>query len=153
MADLSDSDQDGADGFAHSAEHRHQHSAQGREAGARPVRRIEVITGPDRRRRWSRELKAQITEESFRPGTNVSELARRHGMSLGLLHYWRRSARAQAASGEKMQFVPVLTADPGEAADVRGAIEIEVAGVRIRVKGAVDGTTLRTVMAAVRSTR
>lgn len=31
-------------------------------------RRIEVLTGPDRRRRWSDEQKARIAAEAMTPG-------------------------------------------------------------------------------------
>jgi transposase len=40
-------------------------------------RRIEMLTGPDRRRRWSAEDKARIVEESLVPGVRVADVARR----------------------------------------------------------------------------
>ena len=40
-------------------------------------RRVEVLTGPVRRRRWSAEEKARIVEETLAPGARVSEVARR----------------------------------------------------------------------------
>lgn len=43
-------------------------------------RRIEVITGDVRRRRWTTEQKLQIIEESFEAGETVSSTARRHGL-------------------------------------------------------------------------
>jgi hypothetical protein len=48
------------------------------EAG---VRRVEVITGMGRRRRWSVDDKARIIAETLAPGAVTSEVARRHGMS------------------------------------------------------------------------
>jgi transposase len=85
--------QHGADGSDDGDQHRHQHGAQGGER--RPqLRRIEVITGAERRRRWSAEEKATITAESLEPGVKVAAVARRHGVSLGLLHSWRRGVRA-----------------------------------------------------------
>lgn len=65
-------------------------SADGTERG---VRRIELITGSERRRRWSEEDKARIVVESFAPGANVSEVARRNGLSPQQLFAWRREAR------------------------------------------------------------
>jgi transposase len=61
------------------------------------VRRIEVITGSGRRRRWSGDEKARIVVESLKPGANVSAVARRHGMSPQQLFGWRREARALLA--------------------------------------------------------
>jgi Transposase len=59
------------------------------------VRRIEVITGTGRRRRWSSDDKARILLESLKPGANVSEVARRHGLSPQQLFGWQREARGR----------------------------------------------------------
>ena len=40
-------------------------------------RRIELLTGPGRRRRWSAEEKARVIQETLEPGARVSEVARR----------------------------------------------------------------------------
>ena len=40
-------------------------------------RRVEVLTGPGRRRRWSADEKARIVAETLVPGARVSEVARR----------------------------------------------------------------------------
>jgi transposase len=45
------------------------------------VRRPEVITGTGQRRRFSKDDKARIVEETLAPGAVVSEVARRHGLS------------------------------------------------------------------------
>ena len=47
-------------------------------------RRIELITGTTRRRRWSDDERARILAESFEPGANISAVARRHGVHGGL---------------------------------------------------------------------
>jgi transposase-like protein len=44
------------------------------------IRRLEVITGVGRRRRWSDENKARIVAESLDPATTASAVARRHGL-------------------------------------------------------------------------
>ena len=133
-----------------------QHDPQRVHVGYGVGRRVEVISGVERRRRWAREEKARITAESFVPGANVSDVARRHGMSLGLLHHWRRLAReaASATADADTAFVPILPMEEsGEARpSVHGAmIEITLGGACIRVHGAVDGAALRTVIAAVRA--
>ena len=116
--------------------------------------RVEVMSGVARRRRWSAGEKAQITRESFAPGASVSDVARRHAMSLGLLHHWRRVVRRSA--GEVAQsFVPVVAAEEhdlsGSAAQAgEGVIEIAFCGASIWLVGPVDGSALRTVLAAVR---
>ncbi len=135
-------------------------------------RRIEVITGQRRRRRWTAEEKAGIVAESFEAGANISEVARRHGVVRGLLTAWRRQF---ASAGAKMpSFVPLrIEADhsaglPGEPGSVApaptrpqitsrpgtlGAIEIEVSGARIRVEPGADAATLCTVLSVLRGGR
>jgi transposase len=70
-------------------------------------RRIEVITGQSRRRRWTAEEKARIVAESFETDANISEVARRNGVARGLLTAWRHRF-ATAARGKVPSFVPVL---------------------------------------------
>lgn len=40
-------------------------------------RRVEVLTGPGRRRKWSDDDKARIVAETLEPGAVVAEVARR----------------------------------------------------------------------------
>ena len=69
-------------------------------------RRVEVITGERRRRRWTAEEKARIVAESFEEDANISEVARRNGVSRGLLTVWRRQVAA-AVAGKAPSFVPI----------------------------------------------
>jgi transposase len=54
-------------------------------------RRVEVLTGPVRRRRWSAEEKARIVEETLAPGVRVSEVARRWQVCSQQVFGWRRA--------------------------------------------------------------
>ncbi|WP_143018370.1 transposase [Belnapia rosea] len=40
-------------------------------------RRVEVLTAPGRRRKWSDDDKARIVAETLEPGAVVAEIARR----------------------------------------------------------------------------
>jgi transposase len=53
---------------------------------------IEVMEGPQvgRRRRFTAEEKRQLVAEAAGPGSSVSLVARRHGLSSSLLFRWRR---------------------------------------------------------------
>lgn len=82
-----------SDDFDITLERKLESKADGRGGGVTDVRRIELITGTGRRRRWSREGKAAIVVESLEPGVSVSEVARRHGLSPQQLFAWRREAR------------------------------------------------------------
>lgn len=58
--------------------------------------RFEVLTGPERRRRWSEDQKRAIVAESFAPGAVVSEVARRVDISAGQIYRWRQELRGAA---------------------------------------------------------
>ena len=54
---------------------------------------ITVLTGPERRRRWSDEQRFNILAEAFAPNACVADVARRHDVSTGLIYTWRRKLR------------------------------------------------------------
>src|SRR5215472_4190446 len=68
----------------------------------------EVLTGPERRRRWSLEEKLRILAQSVAPGSSASLVCRLHGISSGQLYTWRRQFR----TGELTGFAPVTLAPP-----------------------------------------
>src|SRR4029077_3344736 len=104
--------------------------------------RVEVITGIERRRRWSKEQKRAIVAESFAPGAVVSEVARRAEVSPGQIYRWRQEMRAAVAG-----FAPLLIAAPDSVAahgadgprlGGEPAIEVEFAGkIVVRIPGSI----------------
>jgi transposase len=52
-----------------------------------------VLSGPERRRRWTAAEKARIVEESLAGAASVAEVARRYGVHRNLLDAWRRQVR------------------------------------------------------------
>jgi transposase len=125
------------------------------------LRRIEVITGTGRRRRWDAETKSRLVAESFEPGCSVSEVARRHDISPSLLFLWRRQAAETTKDAESKArggpaFVPMVVSGDAPAAPVVNeacVVEVELGDVRIRIKGPVDRSVLREVFLAARTTR
>lgn len=123
--------------------------------------RVEVLSGVERRRRWSDDEKFRIVEETLVAGSKVAEVARRHGVSASLVFGWRRLARdgllgtCGAALVPVKVAVPALSMAPSVAAVRRpkrsaGLIEIELAhGRRLRVGRDVDGDALRRVLDAL----
>lgn len=121
--------------------------------------RVEVLGGVERRRRWSRDDKMRIIEETLAPGAVVSEIARRHGIATSLVFTWRRRARLATASGGP-HLVPVqVTAPPAASVQSieapaaiparkrRGVIEIELGdGKRVSVDENVDAEALGRVL-------
>ncbi len=51
---------------------------------------MELLTQPERRRRWSVEQKLAMVRESNEPGQTVSMVARRHGVNPNQLFHWRK---------------------------------------------------------------
>jgi transposase len=119
------------------------------------VRRVEVLAGPERRRRWSWEEKARIVAESLAPDAVASAVARRYGLHPNQLYAWRKALRAAAEEGARagagpLDFVPVVMTDEAAAAR-RTAIEIEAAGVRVRVLPGVDSALLADVLRTLKA--
>jgi transposase len=116
-------------------------------------RRIEVITGSGRRRRWSETAKAAIVAEALEEGAVVSEIARRHQVATSQVFTWRRQAREQALAAESVSFAPVVIGQQGQALSPapplpREAIEIEIDGARLRVPPDASRETIFAVIEA-----
>ena len=121
------------------------------------------VLGVERRRRWSRDEKARIVEETMAPGAVVCEVARRYGVSQSLIFYWRRRARAERLGETNVStLLPVeiaasttcLTSNsvggagtPPSTRRANSVIEIELgSGGRVRVDNDVDADALRRVL-------
>ena len=123
-------------------------------------RRVEILTGPGRRRRWSAEEKAQIVAETLAPGARVSEVARRWQICPQQVFGWRRQARVDQAGQQRTEgepaFVPIVTeavpvTKPGRCVSPPSVIEIKLAGAVVRVVSGTDATLLSEVLRAVRA--
>jgi transposase len=127
-------------------------------------RRVEVLMGPGRRRRWSAEEKARIVEESLVPGARVSEIARRWQVCSQQVFGRRRAAcrnlttvAARSTETAAPDFVPIMTDVPlpapiARAASASPAIEVKLAGAVVRiVSGMDDAAQLTAVLRAVRA--
>jgi transposase len=120
-------------------------------AKADEFRRIEVITGVGRRRRWTEEEKAWIVAESLEPTTTVSAVARRYGLHPSQLFVWRQQLAAPAARAAPA-FIPVVVVEDAAATspELAGRIEIALGPAVVRVGPDVDAAALRRVLEAVR---
>ncbi len=111
---------------------------------------VTVLSGPERRRRWSAEARARIVAESLAIGSVVAEVARRHDVHPNLLHHWRRRARLAGGTGSALHFLPVAVTARSPVAVRGGTIEIELDGsLCIRVDAAVDEGALGRVLRAL----
>jgi len=118
------------------------------------IARVEVISGIERRRRWSEEQKRAIVAESFAPGAVVSEVARRADVSPGQIYRWRQELRAAVAG-----FAPLLIAAPDNPTSngVEGrrfcggpAIEVKFAGkIVVRIPSSIPAELAAAVVKAL----
>jgi transposase len=121
-------------------------------------RRIEILTGPARRRRWSSDEKARIVAETLVSGARVSEVARLWQVCPQQVFAWRHAARREVATTPRettspaaVAFVPIVSETaPPEASTVPG-IEVTLAGAVVRVACGMDGALLTAVLRAVRA--
>jgi transposase len=101
---------------------------------------VTVLTGPERRRRWTCAEKLRIVAESLAPGARVSEVSRRHDVHPNLLHLWRRQARTGVLSkaDDGCRFAPVAIGSvdgavvaPRTAVGAEAAIEVVLRNGRV----------------------
>lgn len=131
---------------------------------------VEVITGRERRRRWSTSEKLRLVAETQEPGTTIGAVAARHGVCQSLLFTWRRQVREGVLTAvETSVFMPLHMIDsaptatlapprpaarpspPARPAAPSGLIEIELGnGRQVRVGSDVNLAALRRVLAALR---
>lgn len=135
----------------------------------RRPRRIEVFTGPERRRDWSDERKIAIVAETLAPGVNISEIARGHEINPQQLFGWRKRFRVQAEAllasvrpAALPVFAPVMieaAAQPPHTCPMPAAksdkvdgsaIEVVVGDATLRIRGAADAKTLALVLKALK---
>ena len=116
-------------------------------------RRVEVLTGTPRRRRWSAAEKAAIVAESLAPGAVTSAVALHYGLHRNQLYSWRREFRSAAvadAGVPSAEFVPIVAehrTDYGMA-----AIEIEIGGAVVRIGPGVELAVLGEVLRLLKAT-
>lgn len=129
-----------------------------------------VVRTPGRRREHSAEFKRDLVARSLQPGVSVAAIAMEGGITANLLFGWRRKhldAMVQADCEAPCQPAAVLLPVSIETAPAQGPstslappmrpgggaieIEIEIGNARVRLRGSVDETSLRTVLTALSS--
>ena len=115
--------------------------------------RVEVLGGVERRRRWSRDDKMRIIEETLAPGAVVTEPRGGTALQRVWCSHWPGDCRVggtapcavQVAATESVQSIQAPAAIPGRKR--RGVIEIELGdGKRVSVDENVDADALGRVL-------
>jgi len=115
-----------------------------------------------RRRRFTEEFKRQAVQQTLVPGASAAGVALKYRLNANVLFKWRRQYLRELATAKARPaaLLPVTiegslpagtpevnsTDKPARCSALRGCIEIEVYGARIRLKGAVDAEALRSVL-------
>jgi transposase len=118
---------------------------------------MTLLTGAERRRRWSEEDRARILAEIGQPGAVVAEVARRADICTSLVYKWRREALKAAGAGvagfapvvvEAKPLIPALsTSEVG----APGVIVVEVKDVRVRIGVDAPSALIAATLKALRS--
>jgi transposase len=102
--------------------------------------RVEVITGPERRRRWTDEQKRAIVAASLEPGAVVAAVARRAEVGADQIYRWRQQF-ARSDSFAQVLIGPSEVPSPNAAHNETCAepvIEVEFAGkTRVRIPASI----------------
>ena len=113
---------------------------------------MTLLTGPERRRRWSADDRGRILEASFAPGAVVADVARRFDVSTSLIYKWRRACLAPETPPA---FAPVMLADALEPPLVSAqvpAILIELpGGARVNIAASAPAALVTATLKALRS--
>src|SRR5215472_11360207 len=116
-------------------------------------RRLEILSGTPRRRRWSAAEKAAVVAASLAPGAVARQVALRYGVHPNQLYTWRRELAPidGAGAGQVAGFVPVALARPsgGARPETGPGVEIVLGKAVVRVMPGIEMGFLSAVLGAV----
>ena len=113
--------------------------------------KMTLITGGERRRRWSRYKREQILAAVSAPGAVVAEVGRRWDVCTSLIYKWLREERRAALKGS---FTPVIVqSDSPAVANDRelAAITVELGDARVRIGASTPTALVVATLKALRS--
>ena len=115
---------------------------------------ITLLTGPERRRRWSDDERRRILAAAFAPGAVVSTISRQFEVSTSLIYKWRQQALAgETGAGAAAGFSPaVMVPEPVTTApaDTTAIIVALSNGVRLRIGSHASAALVTATLRALR---
>jgi transposase len=118
---------------------------------------MTVISGAERRRRWSDEDRARILSAISEPGAVIAEVARREDVCTSLVFKWRREMR-EAVEADAGGFAPVVI-EPAPAAPSSSTssnsgsaavIEVDLKEARVRIHAGAPSSAIAAVLKSLR---
>ena len=113
-----------------------------------------MITGHERRRRWTDEDRNRILAAIEEPGAVVAEVARHEDICTSLVYKWRREARQAAANTPGFAKLMVEDATPVAALTLEAehaAIFVDMGSTRIRIGANASAVLIAATLKALRS--
>ena len=118
---------------------------------------MTLITGGERRRRWSDEDRVRILAAIAEPGAVVADVARREDVCTSLVYKWRRAARrdqSAAACGFSPLIIETAPALPSTLPPSQGCgsgvVEVELKDVRVRISADAPSVVIAATLKALR---
>ena len=115
---------------------------------------MTLITGGERRRRWSDEDRVRILAAIAEPGAVVADVARREDVCTSLVYKWRRAERRDQSAGA-CGFSPVIiettppTPRPSQSS-ASGVVEVDLKDVRVRISADAPSAVISATLKALR---
>jgi transposase len=112
---------------------------------------MTLITGAERRRRWSSEERRQILAEANAPGAIVAEVARRADVCTSLIYKWRREERSLERPGgfSRVMLEDKATSSPAE--PEVAPILVELGGAQVKIGATASASLIAATLRALRS--
>ncbi len=98
--------------------------------------RMTLITGGERRRRWSQEDRARILAGIAEPGAVVADVARREDVCTSLVFKWPAETMSRGTPARDAAF---------------GVVEVELRGMRVKIAAAAPVAVIAATLKALRS--
>jgi transposase len=118
---------------------------------------MTLITGGERRHRWSDEDRVRILAAIAEPGAVVADVARREDVCTSLVYKWRRSERRDQGAGARgfspvvIETVPLASPTPRPSqTSASGVVEVDLKGVRVRITADAPSAVIAATLKALR---
>lgn len=86
---------------------------------------------PNKRRRYSSAFKSKVLEACNQPSTSVASIAMQYGINANLVHKWRRTAKASAATKPQRDFLPVSLSGAPVSVPSSAQVTLDLPGLRV----------------------
>jgi transposase len=115
---------------------------------------MTLITGEERRRRWSGEARARILAAIDEPGAVIAEVSRREDVCTSLIYKWRREARSAVNTSRFARVIvedtlPTQSPPPNE--PELGVILVQMKDARVRIGANAPPALITATLKALRS--